>query len=695
MKDSLKKKLLQENKRNVVIYGVSGGRCKLSKDKTASFRLYSMNLEGGVVCAGAERLDSFEAAAKMNVDAFVVMCQMISCQHIFRQMLEYCRKYQANIYDENGRDIGIVCEEAMQRSYVTREALLEEIARHESISFDIFDTLLTRKVMLPEDVFEVTARRLKASGIAVKDFKERRIKAQSLFGLTNPDIDEIYEKYQKLFRVTDEITDACCRMELDVEQEVLIPRTEMVEIFQECLAMGKKVFLVSDMYLKKEQLIPVLEKYGIAGYEELYISCDRKQLKLQGLLETYRSEHPAESYLHIGDHFIHDGICAGLAGIDYCLIANSYKLAEKLIYKAAIAEAATLEEHMMLGLVIAKLFNSPFRGIEKSGEVEITSDYEYGYAFCAPLISQFALWLYEEIKRGDYEEVLFASRDGYLMQKMYEMLVQSRTDRVMPKGKYFYTSRKAAVMTGINNEAFINMIIDISPGMPPKKMMRERFGLPAARILAYDREKYGDSIHKYVWDHAQAIFERAEEAKLNYYKYMGKIDLRIGETYAFMDFVSSGTSQKSLRRIAPFEIKGLYAGWNGTDDKQELGIKALFENAESYFMRHFKMMETFMTSEEPSLSFFDCHGNPVFAKQDRTEEELCYVKEMQRACMEFLEDFLQLVDGEAENLHTEFTDRLFAACELARVTDSESVLNNLRLMDDWRKKSNKVKELIQ
>ena len=59
----------------------------------------------------------------------------------------------------------------------------------------------------------------------------------------------------------------------------------------------------------------------------------------------------------------------------------------------------------------------------------------------------------------------------------------------VPEGIYFYTSRKAAVMTGINNEAFINMIIDISNGMPPKKMMRERFGLES-RIYCHIRKKY-------------------------------------------------------------------------------------------------------------------------------------------------------------------------------------------------------------
>lgn len=694
MKDFWKNRIIEKKKKNVVLYGAKSGKCKLPKREAASLRIYYMDLDNPQM-TGEECISSFAQAAEKKVDAFVITRQMIACRHIFEQMLEYCKKYKADIYDERGRDIKAVCEAALQKSYVTKEALMQEIQQHENISFDIFDTLLTRKVLLPEDVFELTSRRLAEEGISVKDFKERRIKAQSILGLTNPNIHEIYDKYRKLYKITKELADACCQKELAVEQEVLIPRIEMVEVFKQCLALGKKVFLVSDMYLTKEQLIPILEKCGITGYEELYLSCEKKQLKLQGLLENYRNEHPAASYLHIGDHLIHDGICAGLAEIDYCLVANSYKLAESSVYKEAVAYAKNYEEHLMLGLAIAKALNSPFHGIGKNAKVEINSDYDYAYAFCAPLVSQFAIWLYEEIKNDDYEDILFASRDGYLMQQLYEVLLANRQDAEMPKGRYFYTSRKAAVMTGINNEAFINMIIDISPGMPPKKMMKERFGLPASKILEYDEEKYDDSIHKYVWDHVEAIFARSEEAKLNYYRYMGNVDLRIGKTYAFMDFVSSGTSQKSLKRIAPFEIKGLYAGWNGTDDKREIGVKALFENEDSYFIRHFKKMETFMTSEEPSLNYFDVQGNPVFAKQDRSERELAYVKEMQCACIDFLKEFLEFAKGNIKTISTEFTERIFAASEQAKITEKDSVLNHLRLMDDWRRKSSKVKDLLQ
>lgn len=63
--------------------------------------------------------------------------------------------------------------------------------------------------------------------------------------------------------------------ELAVEREVLIPRKDMVEIFRACVAQGKKVFLVSDMYLTAQMLAPILEENGIAGYQGIYISCDK------------------------------------------------------------------------------------------------------------------------------------------------------------------------------------------------------------------------------------------------------------------------------------------------------------------------------------------------------------------------------------------------------------------------------------
>lgn len=686
--------LKQEKKQNIAVYGAADGEAAFGELLANDFSVYYMDLASDHSRNEADFLDTFESADDKSVDAFILMCQLISRQDIFEEMMEYCRIHHADIYDEKGRNIYKICSAASETETVRRDTLLKAIACHECISFDIFDTLLTRTVMLPEDVFELMERRMKKSGILIENFKEKRIKAQEMSGLSNPDLMEIYKNLQNLYGITEELLETCWKMEISVEQEVLIVRKDMLDIYQMCLEMGKTVSLVSDMYIPAAVLEPILSGKGIKGYHKLYISCDYKQLKIQGLLEKYAEEVQGENYLHIGDHVIHDGICAKLAGMDYCLISHGLKLAQKTFLAKSIVRAKSLEEHIMLGMIIASIMNSPFRSYDEKGRIAILSEYEYSFNFCAALISQFALWLYWEAKKESFTNILFASRDGYLIQKMYDMLVAKKEDRDAPAGKYFYTSRKAAVMTCINNEAYINMIIDISSGMPPRKMMKERFGLPPQKILKYEKEKYS-IVHPYVWAHVNAIFERADEAKLNYFKYMGNIGLQIGKKYAFMDFVSSGTSQKSLAKIAPFELKGIYAGWNSTESKDEAGIRSLFDDSSSFFMRKYKIMETFMSSPEPSLSHFDDEGNPVFEKQDRSLQELEYVGKMQEACLDYFMQMLALIDPEIENISNDFTDSIFEASEGAFINDPQSVLNHLSLMDNWRKKRNKIERLIR
>ena len=142
---------------------------------------------------------------------------------------------------------------------------------------------------------------------------------------------------------------------------------------------------------------------------------------------------------------------------------------------------------------------------------------------------------------------------------------------------------------------------------------------------------------------------------------MGKAGLEIGRKYAFIDFVSSGTTQKSLMRIAPFALEGIYMGWNGSENKESINVTAMFDGGDSYFMRHYKMVETFMSSKEPSLTCFDDMGEPVFSKQDRSAEELTYVDSMQAACIDLLQELLAIQNCKEIDIREEFVDLIFAA----------------------------------
>ena len=685
--------LKREGKKNILIYGKAKEKRGILKKMQAFLNVYFMDLE----CErqGENFLQSWQEIRKNGIDAILLSRQLISRQDIFNQMMNCCKEQGITIYDERGHHIDEIVNEVMKKEFCSKEELILEIESHECISFDIFDTLMMRRTWRPEDVFEIVGKRLEKKGIYIKKYGEKRICIQEELGLTNPSIYDIYLRFGKKYNFDKNIMQTCLQEEIAVEKQLLIPRKEMLEVFQRCIQLGKRVFLISDMYLPKEIIEDILSPFGIVDYEKMYVSCNKKQLKLQGLLQTYRNEIVADSYLHIGDSRINDGICAALADIDYCLVAGSSDMLRATEFSKAIETATGLSERIMLGMIAVELFNSPFKNGWMDGDIVINSDYQYGFVFCAALIVQYIIWLSNQLGDWSCDGVLFASRDGFLLQTLYEMLrKRDKTKKEIPQSIYFYTSRKAAVMTGINNEAFINMIIDISMGMKPGKIMTERFGLPRKKVLKYDENIYGDSIHRYVWDHAQAIFDRSEEAKQNYYRYMGRIGLQIGKKYAFIDFVSSGTSQKSLKRICPFMLEGFYVGWNGTEDSESIGIKAFFESEQGYFMGHYKIMETFMTSLEPSLSHFDEDGQPVFNKQERMENELLYVQEMQRACCDFLSQYMDIMNGTGDIANILFLDKIFEASRKSRVVNPDSVLNHLTLMDDWKHKKNKVQELL-
>lgn len=669
MTEKLIKTLRADGRRSIMIYGDGDEALAIKNTLSPAFTIYDYE---------PQKLNESQ-----RIDAFVIVDQMIAHQLEFGKIMDYCGQAKAGIYDIIGRDLYRICREAEERGWCSHDELLDIAEDHDYISFDVFDTLLTRRVMRPEDVFDLVEKNNREKGFIIENFKEKRVNAQEQLGLTNPDISEIYKAFQDSFHITLELAQKYLDEEIAVEKRVLVPRKDMVLIFKECLDRGKKVFLVTDMYLPEEVLGEILEENGITGYAGLYISCSRKQLKLQGLLETYRSEVGEGRFLHVGDHLIHDGICAGLAGIDYCLIPSGYKCALCSPVKRAMERVDSLSERIIMGMVIDRLFNSPFVSFSKY----MVSEADYAYSFFAVYIIKFVLWIGETAKKAGYRGVLFAARDGYLIKQMYDLL---REYDNIPKGVYFYTSRKAAVMPCVKDEQYINMIIDIYTGRAVNEIMKEGFLITDDKLMPYVPDTY-EPWQMYVWEHLNAIRDRAEEARRNYLKYMGNLGLAIGWKYAFMDWVSSGTCQKSLVQYAPFDIEGLYAYWKRDNNAEFIDVKSMIEEKSLFFIDHYRKYETFLTSLEPSVKFFDGQGEPVFTEDERTEKEMRYVQAMHRGCLELFREFLSLAGKvESESLGLSFSDCLLGISEEILVSDPDSVLYQLSLVDDWNGQRNPI-----
>lgn len=577
----------------------------------------------------------------------------------------------------------------------TKEMLFSQIDEHTVISFDIFDTLLSRKVLIAEDVFDLVSKRAEREGMRLHDFRAIRSKAQEELGLTNPDIYEIYDNFQKLTNVADIVKERLIQLEFEAELDVLISRDVMVEAYRYAYEQGKKIYLVSDMYWPGTMLEKILKQFQITLYKDLIISCDYKQLKLQGLFQKLLEKESNECILHIGDHKVYDGICAKKFGIDTFLICTSWELMRLSAWsELLIKKPDNVNDRSLLGLSISAMFNNPF-ALSNNNLPKLDASYFLGYILFAPIVTTFMHWFLNQVKNKGYNAVLFAARDGFLIQKLYKKAVEILKWYDMPPGIYFQTSRKAAVTSDMANEAVINMLIGMRGIMPPEKVLSQLFGLDKADIMPFpEGEDWDLEIYNYVWKHKDQIFQKSADMRRNYFKYMGNLELKIGGKYVFYDFVSSGTCQKALNKMAPFDLQGLYFGWNSQENKRDFFIDALFDNDDSFFIRYYKMLEMFMTSDMPSLDSIDKYGQPVFTEELRTNEEIERVNAIQSAISDYFEDYMKNLYIADEEMDIKWADKILNCILKTDISNLKYNLYDLELTDDWNRVSKTLKEIL-
>ena len=79
---------------------------------------------------------------------------------------------------------------------------MEQIKKAETVSFDLFDTLVMRRVLSSDDVAELVSVRISERGITFGDFTKQRIAAEKRLSQSfAPKLLEIYEEaLPKCFR---------------------------------------------------------------------------------------------------------------------------------------------------------------------------------------------------------------------------------------------------------------------------------------------------------------------------------------------------------------------------------------------------------------------------------------------------------------------------------------------------------------
>ena len=227
------------------------------------------------------------------------------------------------------------------------------------VSFDLFDTLLMRTTLSPEDVFALVEQKAKLANLPAEGFRYARASVQNAgYGST---VDDYYHQIQTSLRLSDVERDCLKALEWSIEREVLVARQPICDMLAAANAAGKRVFVVSDMYYSESALAQLLRENGITGYEKLIVSCEHGQMKREGLLaQLLDTGVPAEDIVHIGDSFDADIEPAKQLGMRAVLVPSAMDIARIRNFVKRDIDRLPLDRRCKMGREIAEKFADPF-----------------------------------------------------------------------------------------------------------------------------------------------------------------------------------------------------------------------------------------------------------------------------------------------------------------------------------------------
>lgn len=189
----------------------------------------------------------------------------------------------------------------------------KQLSTYDVISFDIFDTLIKRKVAKPTDLFFVIENE---SGLV--DFHKNRIEmeaeARRLAGESGET--DIYRIYDLLARKYNTDKDYLIQQEVEAEMRTCLANPEFTKVYEELKKRGAHMIATSDMYLPSEVLRNLLDNCGYHAIEQVFVSCEYGCGKANGELQKVAASKLGESlrYVHIGDNFFSDVKGSAIAG---------------------------------------------------------------------------------------------------------------------------------------------------------------------------------------------------------------------------------------------------------------------------------------------------------------------------------------------------------------------------------------------
>ena len=580
-------------------------------------------------------------------------------EYVFERMFGIVvqkREYDIAIYNEDSQQFLLNKGKKNLDIYFSQtvKSTIDFLRNFNIISFNIFDTLIARKIYNPDDIFILIEGRLKNININIENFASKRkiaentVRAKKNFE-GDCSINEIYNEIVLMGNISKEEADIIKELEIQTELELCTPRKDIQEIYNTLLKEGKKIILTIDMYLTRDILDKILNNCGYYNYSDILISSELGVRKDDGTMWEYvHNKYKNTSIVHVGDDEQSD---------IHRLIETQYIMKGRKLFNISnycINKEFNIYESVIMGCIINKsIFNSPFVFNNYKNESLIKTNFNFGYSILGPLVLKYFIWLINSLKESDKVEVLlFTSRKGYYLQKIYNHIVEKINNKKMNniEQHYLYISRRAISVANIENTNDIYGILEKNYTGSLKALLYYRLGFKENtfedRLVELPRDF--EIVKRIVDENLEKILQNAKHERENYKKYIERTIVdRKNKNLNFINIGFSGTVQYYLSLLLNQKISGKYFAVSNTLKLLDLGCKvdscyneSILDSKEinnNPLLRYHMILESFFTAPHGQLKYINDNCNPVLLVNKNTNK-INQLEEIYSGIIDFIDD---------------------------------------------------------
>lgn len=330
---------------------------------------------------------------------------------------------------------------------MTKDVLLQ--MQPVAVTFDVFDTAITRCWARPEHLFLACGERLRSAGLiqmGAEAWMRLRIQSEHRAAVKRGSdlagFDDIYSEARSATGWTLEET----AIALDIEERTEI---QSVRAVPETLRLWKALErpdcqrrFLSDMYLPERVVHALLQRAGYsADVSEVWVSSQRRASKRSGeLFAAARDalQSPAnQPVVHIGDNPDSDVKQARRAGfIPYPFLgAQLPKVALDLL-------ACTGARLLLRSLVAGGIRLATLETTTEPSDPLASGRFRLGCVYGGPILTLYVWWLMLDAEQRGIERLYFLARDGQVLMEIAKVLKAGGVGAGIEL-KYLYASRQA------------------------------------------------------------------------------------------------------------------------------------------------------------------------------------------------------------------------------------------------------------